>query len=63
MEMSGVSAEAIVMAATAQGRELQRQAAVMRKTQDIASAQARSLIELVKTATPDGVGGRLNVYA
>ncbi len=51
------------MATTAQGREAQREAAVMKKTQDVAEAQAQSLIELVKTATPEGVGSRLNVYA
>jgi len=51
------------MATSAAGRAAERQAAVMRKTQDVASAQAQSLIELVKAATPEGVGTRLSVYA
>ena len=63
MDISGVSPEAMVMATSAAGRAAERQAAVMRKTQDVASAQAASLIELVKAATPEGVGTRLNVYA
>ena len=63
MEISGVSGEAMVMAATAAGREAQRAAAVMKKTQDVAQSQAESLLQLIKAATPDGVGTRLNVYA
>jgi len=63
MEISGVSAEAMVMATTAAGREAQRVAAVMKKTQDVAQSQAESLLALVKTATPSDVGTRLNVYA
>jgi hypothetical protein len=63
MEISGVSAEAMVMATTAAGREAQRAAAVMKKTQDVAKDQAQSLIELLKAATPEGVGTRLSVYA
>jgi hypothetical protein len=63
MDISGVSPEATVLATSAEGRALARQAAVIRKTQDVASAQAQSLIELVKAATPEGVGTRLNVYA
>ncbi len=63
MEISGVSPEAMVMATTAAARAAERHAAVMRKTQDVASAQAESLIALVKAATPEGVGTCLNVYA
>jgi hypothetical protein len=63
MEISGVSAEAMIMATTAAGREAQRVMAVMKKTQDVAESQAESLLELVKGATPDVVGRRLNVYA
>jgi len=53
----------MVMATTAAGREAQRAAAVMRKTQDVAKDQAQSLIELLRAATPEGVGTRLSVYA
>ena len=63
MEISGVSADAMVMATTAAGREAQRAAAVMKKTQDVAQSQAESLLQLIKASTPDGVGTRLNVYA
>ena len=63
MEITGVSAEAMVMATTAAGREAQRAAAVMKKTQDVAQSQAQSLLQLIKAATPEGVGTRLNVYA
>ena len=63
MEISGVSAEAMMMATTAVGREGQRVMAVMKKAQDVAESQAESLLELVKGATPDVVGTRLNVYA
>ena len=63
MEITGVSAEAMVMATTAAGREAQRAAAVMKKTQDVAQAQAESLLQLIKAATPDGAGTHLNVYA
>jgi len=62
MEISGVSAEAMVMATTAAGREAQRAAAVMRKTQDVAQSQAESLLQLIKASTPDGVGTRLSLY-
>jgi hypothetical protein len=60
MEISGVSPEVVVMATSAQGREITRQAAVMNKAKDVAEAQAQSLIQLVADAT---VGSRLNVYA
>ena len=63
MEITGVSAEAMVMATTAAGREAQRAAAVMKKSQDVAHSQAESLLQLIKASTPDGVGTRLNVYA
>ena len=63
MEITGVSAEAMVMATTAAGREAQRAAAVMKKTQDVAQAQAESLLQLIKAATRDGVGTNLNVHA
>ena len=63
MEIAGVSAEAMVMATTAAGREAQRAAAVMKKTQDVAQSQAESLLQLIKASTSDGVGTRLNVYA
>ena len=63
MEITGVGAEAMVMATTAAGREAQRAAAVMKKTQDVAQSQAESLLQLIKASTPDGVGTRLNVYA
>jgi hypothetical protein len=63
MQIAGVSAEAMVMATTAAGREAQRAAAVMKKTQDVAQSQAESLLQLIKAATPEGVGTRLNVYA
>jgi hypothetical protein len=63
MEISGVSAEAVVMATTAAGREAQRAAAVMKKTQEVAQSQAESLLQLIKASTPGGVGTRLNVYA
>jgi hypothetical protein len=63
MEISGVSAEAMVMATTAAGREAQRVMAVMKKTQDVAQDQAQSLIELVKAATAESVGTKLSVYA
>jgi len=53
----------MVMATTAAGREAQRAAAVMKKTQDVAQAQAESLLQLIKAATPDGVGTNLTVYA
>jgi Putative motility protein len=36
---------------------------VMKKTQDVAESQAESLLQLIMTATPDGVGTNLNVYA
>ena len=63
MEITAVSADAMVMATTAAGREAQRAAAVMKKTQDVAQSQAESLLQLIKASTPDGVGTRLNVYA
>ena len=62
MEISGVSPEAMVMATSAQGREARRAAAMMKKTQDIAESQAPSLIELVRNATPEGVGTHVNLY-
>ena len=59
MEITGVSAEAMVMATTAAGREAQRAAAgSMKKTQDVAQSQAESLLQLIKASTPDGVGTR-----
>ena len=63
MEITGVRAEAMDLATTAAGREAQRAAAVMKKTQDVARSQAESLLQLIKASTPDGVGTRLNVYA
>ena len=63
MDISGVSPEALVVATAAQGRALERQTAVMKKTQDVATAQAQSLIELLKAATPPHVGTRLSAYA
>jgi len=53
----------MVMATTAAGREAQRAAAVMKKTQDVTKDQAQSLIELVKAAMPEGVGTRFSAYA
>jgi len=63
MDITGVGGQAMVMATTAAGREAQRAAAVMKKTQDVAQSQAESLLQLIKASTPDGVGTRLNVYA
>ncbi len=64
MEISGVSAEAMVMATTAAGREAQRAAAVMKKTQDVAQSAGRKPVSnWSRPSTPDGVGTRLNVYA
>jgi hypothetical protein len=57
MEISGVSPAVVAMSSLAQGRELQRQAAVMRKAQDVAESQAQNLEQLVADAT---VGTRLN---
>lgn len=48
------------MATSAHGREVKRQAAVVKKAKDVAEAQAQSLIQLVNEAS---VGTRLNVYA
>lgn len=60
MEISGASADAVALATSVQGREVNRQAAVMRKAKDVAEVQAASLVQLVNDAT---VGTRLNVYA
>jgi hypothetical protein len=60
MEISGTSCDAVALATSAHGREIRRQTAVMNKAQDVAQAQAESLIQLVKDAN---LGTRLNVFA
>jgi hypothetical protein len=41
----------------------ERTVAVLKKSQDVAEAQAEGLIALIQTATREGVGTRLSVYA
>ena len=50
-------------ATSPEAREIERQAAVMRKARDVQESQAEGLIALVKSARPDGVGQLLSVYA
>jgi hypothetical protein len=46
-----------------EAQEIERSAAVMRKARDIQQSQADSLVALVKSARPEGVGQNISVYA
>jgi hypothetical protein len=50
-------------ATSPEAQEIERSAAVMRKARDIQQSQAESLLALVTSARPEGVGQNISVYA
>jgi len=61
MRMS-ISSVASAAATSPEAQEVERSAAVMRKARDIQQSQAESLLALVKSARPEGVGQNISVH-